>query len=143
MTSTSSHADNIIAYQGVPGAYSQLACRTRFPDMDTLPLASFEDMLQAVVDGDARYAMVPVENSLAGRVADIHHLLPSSGLSIIGEQLSNKIGLDKEITSQGKSLPILKKTKSVTLIFNGNFYQFNIEELITKIVNELKDIYKN
>jgi prephenate dehydratase len=85
MTSTSSHADNIIAYQGVPGAYSQLACRTRFPDMDTLPLASFEDMLQAVVDGDARYAMVPVENSLAGRVADIHHLLPSSGLSIIGE----------------------------------------------------------
>jgi prephenate dehydratase len=53
--------------------------------MDTLPLASFEDMLQAVVDGDARYAMVPVENSLAGRVADIHHLLPSSGLSIIGE----------------------------------------------------------
>jgi prephenate dehydratase len=85
MTSTSSHADNVIAYQGVPGAYSQLACRTRFPDMDTLPLASFEDMLQAVVDGDARYAMVPVENSLAGRVADIHHLLPSSGLSIIGE----------------------------------------------------------
>jgi prephenate dehydratase len=85
MTSTSSRADNVIAYQGVPGAYSQLACRTRFPDMDTLPLASFEDMLQAVVDGDARYAMVPVENSLAGRVADIHHLLPSSGLSIIGE----------------------------------------------------------
>jgi prephenate dehydratase len=85
MTSTSSHTDNIIAYQGVPGAYSQLACRTRFPDMDTLPLASFEDMLQAVIDGDARYAMVPVENSLAGRVADIHHLLPSSGLSIIGE----------------------------------------------------------
>ena len=85
MTSTSSHADNVIAYQGVPGAYSQLACRTRFPDMDTLPLASFEDMLQAVVDGDAHYAMVPVENSLAGRVADIHHLLPSSGLSIIGE----------------------------------------------------------
>lgn len=85
MTSSSLDSNNIIAYQGVPGAYSQLACRMRFPDMDTLPCASFEDMLQAVVDGNARYAMVPVENSVAGRVADIHHLLPSSGLSIIGE----------------------------------------------------------
>ncbi|MBT6257881.1 MAG: prephenate dehydratase, partial [Alphaproteobacteria bacterium] len=110
MTSTSSHADNIIAYQGVPGAYSQLACRTRFPDMDTLPLASFEDMLQAVVDGDARYAMVPVENSLAGRVADIHHLLPSSGLSIIGEHFQpvhhHLLGV------KGATLDQLKSVKS-------------------------------
>ena len=73
----------------------------------------------------------------------VNYFKGKHSLSIIGERLSNKIGLDKEITSQGKSLPILKKTKSVTLIFNGNFYQFNIEELITKIVNELKDIYKN
>ena len=73
----------------------------------------------------------------------INYFKGKHSLSIIGEQLSNKIELDKEITSQGKSLPILKKTKSVTLIFNGNFYQFNIEELITIIVNELRDIYKN
>jgi hypothetical protein len=73
----------------------------------------------------------------------INYFKGKHSLSIIGEQLSNKIQLDKEITSQGKSLPILKKTKSVTLIFNGNFYQFNIEELITIIVHELKDIYKN
>lgn len=85
MTSSPSHSNNIIAYQGVPGAYSHLACQMRFPDMDTLSCVSFEDMLQSVVDGRARYAMVPVENSVAGRVADIHHLLPSSGLSIIGE----------------------------------------------------------
>jgi len=83
MTSTS--PDNIIAYQGQPGAYSHLACQQCFPDMEALANASFEDMLAAVTDGKARYAMVPVENSVAGRVADIHHLLPSSGLYIIGE----------------------------------------------------------
>ncbi len=62
-----------------------MACRTRFPDMDALACTSFEDMLLAVTDGVAGYAMVPVENSVAGRVADIHHLLPESGLKIIGE----------------------------------------------------------
>ena len=74
-----------IAYQGVPGAYSHLACRTRYASMDTLACASFEDMLQAVAEGKANLAMVPVENSVAGRVADIHYLLPSSGLHIVGE----------------------------------------------------------
>ena len=74
-----------IAYQGVPGAYSHLACKSRFPDMDALANPSFENMLSRVTNGEAKYAMVPVENSVAGRVADIHHLLPSSGLYIIGE----------------------------------------------------------
>jgi prephenate dehydratase len=78
-------ADNTIAYQGVPGAYSNLACKARFPDMKALANSSFEDMLMAVTEGRAKYAMVPVENSVAGRVADIHHLLPSSKLYIIGE----------------------------------------------------------
>jgi len=82
---TSSNPDNVIAYQGQPGAYSHLACQQCFPDMQALSNASFEDMLAAVSAGKARYAMVPVENSVAGRVADIHHLLPSSGLYIIGE----------------------------------------------------------
>lgn len=77
--------DDLIAFQGLPGAYSDLACRTVFPDMGTLPCAAFEDVFAAVHDGKATLAMIPVENSVAGRVADIHHLLPDSGLHIIGE----------------------------------------------------------
>ncbi|HEX9448549.1 MAG TPA: prephenate dehydratase [Dongiaceae bacterium] len=82
MTSTS---DNIIAFQGLPGAYSDLACRAAFPAMMTMPCASFEDAFAAVRTGAARLAMIPIENSLAGRVADIHHLMPESGLHIVGE----------------------------------------------------------
>ena len=74
-----------IAFQGVPGAYSHMACQALKPDLDAVACASFEDMLSLVQDGQATLAMVPVENSTAGRVADIHHLLPESGLHIIGE----------------------------------------------------------
>ena len=74
-----------ISFQGVPGAYSDMACRAARPEMSTLPCTSFEDTFAAVRDGRARYAMIPIENSSAGRVADIHHLLPESGLHIIGE----------------------------------------------------------
>ena len=80
-----SDAANKIAFQGVPGAYSHMACQAVKPDMEPVACASFEDMLTEVQDGRASLAMVPVENSIAGRVADIHHLLPSSGLYIIGE----------------------------------------------------------
>ena len=74
-----------IAFQGVPGAYSHMACQAVKPNMDAIACGSFEDMLNRVQDGQATLAMVPVENSTAGRVADIHHLLPESGLYIIGE----------------------------------------------------------
>lgn len=74
-----------VAYQGQPGAYSHLACVAAAPDHAPMPCYSFEDMLSAVQEGSADLAMVPVENSVAGRVADIHHLLPESGLFIIGE----------------------------------------------------------
>jgi len=74
-----------IAFQGAPGAYSDLACRTTRPEMDTLPCRSFEDTFAAVREGRAALAMIPIENSIAGRVADIHHLMPDSGLHIIGE----------------------------------------------------------
>ncbi len=74
-----------IAFQGVPGAYSHLACRRFFPAFHALPTAAFEDTFAAVRDGSARYAMIPIENSIAGRVADIHHLMPDSGLHIIAE----------------------------------------------------------
>jgi prephenate dehydratase len=75
-----------IAFQGQPGAYSDLACRNAFPAMQTLPCASFEAAIEAVHDGRAELAMLPPENSLAGRVADMHALLPESGLAIIGEK---------------------------------------------------------
>ena len=65
-----------VSYQGEPGANSHLACREVFPDLEPVACATFEDALAAVKSGDARYAMIPIENSVAGRVADIHHLLP-------------------------------------------------------------------
>jgi prephenate dehydratase len=74
-----------IAFQGLPGAYSNMACLAAFPDLEPLPCETFEDAFAAVEGGAARLAMIPIENSLAGRVADIHHLLPESGLSIISE----------------------------------------------------------
>ncbi len=74
-----------IAFQGVPGAYSDLACRAAYPGMATLPCESFETAIAAVKDGQAALAMLPCENSLAGRVPDIHHMLPGSGLFVIGE----------------------------------------------------------
>ena len=75
----------LIAFQGYPGAYSDLACRAAFPGMTTLPCESFETAMEAVRDGRAELAMLPCENSLAGRVPDIHHLLPGSGLFVVGE----------------------------------------------------------
>src|SRR3984893_16251482 len=74
-----------IAFQGAFGAYSDLACRRLFPEMATLPSNQFEDAFAAVREDRAELAMMPIENSVAGRVADIHHLMPDSGLHIIGE----------------------------------------------------------
>lgn len=74
-----------VAFQGEPGAYSHLACRREFPAAEALPCATFEDALTAISEGRAALGMIPIENSLAGRVADIHHLLPDSGLYIVGE----------------------------------------------------------
>ena len=76
---------NRIAFQGELGANSHEACQAAFPDMEPAPCATFEEAFEAVRSGDCRLGMIPVENSIAGRVADVHHLLPSSGLRIIGE----------------------------------------------------------
>ncbi|MGD8355364.1 MAG: prephenate dehydratase [Methyloceanibacter sp.] len=76
---------NRIAFQGEPGANSHLAANDAYPEMEAVPCATFEDALAAVKSGSAKLAMIPIENSVAGRVADIHHLLPDSGLYIIGE----------------------------------------------------------
>ena len=74
-----------IAFQGEPGAYSHQACHETYPELEALPCRTFEDAIAAVRSGEAELAMLPVENSTFGRVADIHHLLPESGLHIINE----------------------------------------------------------
>ena len=76
---------NRIAFQGEPGAYSHEACRAARPGMEALPCRTFEDAIDAVRSHRADLAMLPVENSTYGRVADIHHLLPESGLHIVDE----------------------------------------------------------
>lgn len=77
--------DKTIAFQGSPGAYSDMSCRAAYPAMTTKSCRTFEDAFAAVRNGEAALAMIPIENTVAGRVADIHHLLPDSGLHIIGE----------------------------------------------------------
>jgi prephenate dehydratase len=74
-----------IAYQGEPGANSHLVCMQHYPEWEALACPSFEDVFAAVESGEAGLAMIPIDNSIAGRVADIHHFLPTSGLHIIGE----------------------------------------------------------
>ena len=74
-----------IAFQGELGAFSHAAVHALFPDDEALPCLTFEDTIAAVENGDADYGVVPVENSLYGRITDIHHLLPASGLFIVGE----------------------------------------------------------
>ncbi|PZN49260.1 MAG: prephenate dehydratase [Proteobacteria bacterium] len=76
---------NRISFQGEPGANSDTACRNMFPDMEPLPCPTFEDAFNAVESGKADLAMIPIENTIAGRVADIHYLLPESRLHIAGE----------------------------------------------------------
>ena len=75
----------ILAYQGEPGANSDIVCREVFPAGEPLPCASFEEAFAAINEGRADLGVIPIENSIAGRVADIHHFLPQSGLHIIGE----------------------------------------------------------
>ena len=75
-----------ISFQGEPGANSHIAAREAYPALEPMPCPSFEDAFAAVSEGQARYAMIPVENSVAGRVADVHYLIPDSGLYIVAER---------------------------------------------------------
>ncbi|MEX3011067.1 prephenate dehydratase [Hoeflea sp. TYP-13] len=74
-----------IAFQGEIGANSDMACRDMFPHMDPMPCRTFEDAFNAIESGEAELGMIPIENTIAGRVADIHYLLPESNLHIVGE----------------------------------------------------------
>lgn len=81
------NSSNIIAFMGVAGANADLACRQMQPYMNTLALPSFDDVFEAVADGRAKFGMLPIENSQAGRVAEIHNLLPRTDLHIVGEHI--------------------------------------------------------
>src|ERR1700709_1999553 len=74
-----------IVFQGEPGANSHLAISEAYPGAEAVPCATFEDCFAALRNGRAELGMIPIENSVAGRVADIHHLMPNSKLHIIGE----------------------------------------------------------
>lgn len=78
---------NKIAYQGERGANSHIACLDVYPDHEPVACRTFEDVIAMVEGGDAQLAMIPVENTIAGRVGDIHHLLPATSLHMIGEHL--------------------------------------------------------
>jgi prephenate dehydratase len=101
-----------IAYQGEPGANSHIACLNFAPAYEPLACATFEDALAAVRSGTARYALIPVENSVAGRVADVHHLLPNSGLHIAGEHFERIY--HQLIAPQGATLNTIKTVHSHT-----------------------------
>ena len=74
-----------IVFQGEPGANSHLACREAYPDHEPMACPTFEDAFAAIASGEAELGMIPIENTIAGRVADIHHLMPHSGLHIVAE----------------------------------------------------------
>ena len=105
-----------VAFQGEPGANSHIACRERFPDYEPVPCATFEDAFSAVSNGEADLAMIPIENSVAGRVADIHHLMPTSGLNIVGEfflPLSHQLMAIKGATLIGDGATALKQIRGI------------------------------
>ncbi len=86
MSSKTTHnPQNTIAFQGVPGANSDMACRQAYPYMDTLACTSFEDVFDTVLRDEAKLGMIPIENSQAGRVAEIHNILPRKDVHIVGE----------------------------------------------------------
>ena len=111
-----------IAFQGAPGANSHEACRDYFPGYEAAPYATFEEAFEAVSSGVCELGMIPVENSIAGRVADVHHLLPSSGLKIIGERfkpirfqlMANKgVKLDQIATVSSMAIALHQCRKSL------------------------------
>src|SRR3954469_23394180 len=103
----------LIAFQGEPGAFSHAAAHALFPRGEVVPCVTFEDTIAAVQTGKADFGVVPVENSLYGRVTDIYHLLPESGLFIIGEHFlrvnMNLLGVP------GATLDDIRSVQSLTV----------------------------
>jgi prephenate dehydratase len=99
-----------IVFQGEPGANSHLACREAYPEYEPVPCATFEDCFTALGNREANLGMIPIENSVAGRVADIHHLMPTSGLHIVAEwflPIRNQL-----MAPKGASLKTVKSVQS-------------------------------
>ena len=93
-----------IVFQGEPGANSHIACREAYPRYEPVPCPTFEDAFTAVANGDADLGMIPIENSVAGRVSDIHHLMPTAGLHIVAEHflpIRNQLLAPKGATLKG------------------------------------------
>lgn len=116
-------SSDCIVFQGEEGANSHIACREAFAHMRAIPCSTFDDVFAVVAEGRARLGMIPIENSLAGRVADIHRLLPDSGLHIIGEHFMRvrhqllgvpgaKISDLREVQSHVQALSQCRKTIS-------------------------------
>ena len=103
-----------IAFQGEPGAYGHQACREARPALDPLPCPTFEDAIEAVRNGTALLGMIAVENSTYGRVADVHHLLPDSGLHIVDEAFVrvhiNLLGV------RGATLADVRRVRSMSIL---------------------------
>ena len=99
-----------IAFQGVPGAYSHMACTIAYPELEPVGHDTFAQAFAAVEDGHCELAMIPIENTLGGRVADIHHLLPESSLSIVGEHFQPV--RHQLLGTEGSSLESLKTVAS-------------------------------
>ena len=119
-----------IAFQGEPGAYSHQACRETYPEMEAMPCRTFEDAIDAIRDGTADLAMLPVENSTYGRVADIHHLLPQSGLFIIAEAFVRvRINL---LAVPGTKLSAITRAMSHTMLL-GQCRKFLTEHDIQRV----------
>jgi len=120
-----------ISFQGEPGAFSHQACVEKFPDYEAVPCATFEQTIDAIPDGRADLAMLPVENTTYGRVADVHTLLPASGLYIIGEHFvrvhANLLGL------KGSRLGDIKRAKSHVVLL-GQVRSFLRENNIEKVI---------
>lgn len=102
-----------IAFQGELGAFSHAAANAVFPNDDVHPCVTFEDTIGAVQNGTADFAVVPVENSLYGRITDIHHLLPESGLNIVGEHFL-RISMSL-LGVKGTSLADIKSVQSLSV----------------------------
>ncbi len=119
-----------IAFQGEPGAYSHQACIQTYPGSAALPCRTFEDAIEAVRSGAADLAMLPVENSTFGRVADIHHLLPGSDLHIIGEAFVRvEIAL---LAVKGTSLASVSRAKSHPMLL-GQCRDFLSQHSISRV----------
>jgi prephenate dehydratase len=93
-----------IVFQGEPGANSHIACNEAYPGYTPVPCPTFEDAFTAVANGEADLGMIPIENSVAGRVSDIHHLMPTAGLHIVAEHflpIRNQLMAPKGATLKG------------------------------------------